>query len=102
MAKKYIDCEAALEQITKIKDDFSPTVRPMFDVFKHILSEAPTADVELVRHGHWTGMEGDVCSECYRSLTEIMDADSYFAIGFDPNQLVACPFCGARMDGGKK
>jgi hypothetical protein len=54
------------------------------------------------RYGHWTGMEGDVCSECYRSLTEIMDADSYFAIGFDPNQLVACPFCGARMDGGNR
>lgn len=60
------------------------------------------ADVEPVRHGYWTGIEGDVCSECGASLTEIMDADSYFAIGFNPNDLVACPFCGARMDGGNK
>lgn len=52
---------------------------------------------KTVGTGYWTGMEGDVCSECGRSLTEIMDADSYFAIGFDPSDLVACPFCGARM-----
>lgn len=55
----------------------------------------------FVQHGHWTGMEGDICSECGTCLNEIMDADSYYAIGFDPNQLVACPFCGALMNGGK-
>ena len=52
---------------------------------------------DKVGTGHWTGMEGDTCSECGRNLTEIMDADSYFAIGFDPSDLVACPFCGVRM-----
>lgn len=102
VTKKYVDCKTILEQIIKIKNDFSPTVRPMLYVFKHILSETPAADVAPVKHGHWTGIEGDVCSECGTSLTEIMDADSCFAIGFNPNDLVACPFCGATMDGGKK
>lgn len=99
--KKYIEHEALIEKIKEIKNDFSPTVRPMFDVFNHMLNEAPAANVAPVIHGEWIGMEGDVCSECGASLSEIMDADSYYAIGFDPNQLVACPFCGAKMDGGK-
>ena len=100
--KEYIEREAVVDKIREIRNDFSPTVRPMFDVFKHMLSEAPAADVVPVIHGEWVGMEGDVCSECGASLSEIMDADSYYAIGFDPNQLVACPFCGAKMDGGNK
>lgn len=47
-------------------------------------------------HAHWEGY--CTCSHCKRRLSEIMDADSYFAIGFDAEDMVACPFCGAKMD----
>ena len=55
---------------------------------------------EEVVHASWTGMNGDECSNCGRSLRDLMDADSYYSsefecCGFD--QLKACPFCGARM-----
>lgn len=53
-----------------------------------------------VQHGEWVGMDGDQCSVCKRYVSEIMDADSYYAIGFEPSTLVACPYCGAKMDGG--
>lgn len=51
---------------------------------------------EPVVHAHWEGY--CTCSHCKRRLSEIMDADSYFAIGFDAEDMVACPFCGAKMD----
>ena len=52
--------------------------------------------------GEWIGMDGDVCSKCGKQLSDIMDADSYYAIGFDINEIVACPFCGAKMKGGEE
>ena len=58
-----------------------------------------SAHVVEVRHGEWIGMDGDKCSECGHFLSDIMDADSYYAIRFDIREIVACPFCGAKMDG---
>lgn len=46
--KKYIEYEAVLKQMQKIKYNFSPMVRPMFDVFKHIMHQTPAADVVKV------------------------------------------------------
>ena len=78
-AEGYVECYSSeeIEEAKRVYEYHS----------KHAVGGAP----------HWTGMEGDICSECGASLTEIMDADSYFAIGFEPSDLVACPFCGARM-----
>ena len=95
MSKKYIDCEAVLAQIIKMQDTFSPTVRPMFDVFKHIITEAPAADVEPIQHGEWVPIvsyfhgkpDGRYyCSVCHR--VETMKG-------------IYCRLCGALMDGGK-
>ena len=60
-----------------------------------------STDVVEVRHAHWVGMDGDECSECGRRLRDIMDADSYYAFEFEHSlsSIVACPYCGARMDG---
>ena len=55
---------------------------------------------EEVVHASWTGMNGDECSNCGRSLRDLMDADSYYSSEFECagfSQLKACPFCGARM-----
>ena len=55
---------------------------------------------EEVVHASWTGMDGDQCSNCGRSLRDLMDGDSYYSSEFEYggfDQLRACPFCGARM-----
>lgn len=49
---------------------------------------------------HWIGMDGDQCSNCGKSLRDLMDGDSYYSSEFENtrfDKLVACPFCGARM-----
>lgn len=54
------------------------------------LQEAPTADVEEVKHGYWIeDDEYQVCSEC----GEEHHWDEYRA--------TYCEDCGAKMDGGK-
>ena len=57
----------------------------------------PSDDVE---YASWTGMDGDQCSNCGRSLRDLMDGDSYYSSEFENtgfDQLKACPFCGAKM-----
>ena len=101
--KEYIEREALLnliEENSETKFDWSESVDT--DILRPAILDMPAADVAPIIHGQWIGIEGDVCSECGASLSEIMDADSYYAIGFEPKQLVACPFCGARMDGGNE
>ena len=55
---------------------------------------------DKVVHASWTGMNGDECSNCGRSLRDLMDGDSYYSSEFENagfDQLKACPFCGARI-----
>ena len=55
---------------------------------------------EEVVYASWTGMDGDQCSNCGRSLRDLMDGDSYYSSEFEWagfGTLKACPFCGARM-----
>lgn len=60
------------------------------------------ADVAEVKRGHWRDdSECGRCSVCDRSISEIYDADSSMAYGI-LEELIACPFCGAKMDGGAK
>ena len=57
----------------------------------------PSDDVE---YASWTGMDGDQCSNCGRSLRDLMDGDSCYSSEFENagfDKLKACPFCGARM-----
>ena len=58
----------------------------------------PAADVAEVKHGYWKDTEYGTCSVCDRSISEIYDADSHMAYGI-LDELTACPFCGAKMDG---
>ena len=55
---------------------------------------------DKIVYAHWIGMNGDQCSNCGRSLRDLIDGDSYYSSEFENagfNQLKACPFCGARM-----
>ena len=96
MDKEYIEREVAIQLLEKVKNDFSPTVRPMFDVSKHIISEVPIADVEPVVHGEWIPIvsyfhgkpDGRYyCSNCHKVET---------------TKGIYCRLCGARMDRGNK
>ena len=56
------------------------------------IQHLPSADVQQVRHGHWTLWEGDItfwlkCSECGK---DVLPTYPHFYF---------CPRCGARMDG---
>lgn len=53
-----------------------------------------------VKHGEWKH-ECLECSVCKRNISEIYDADSYMAYGIE-DELKYCPYCGAKMDGGKR
>jgi hypothetical protein len=64
------------------------------DIAEYLINK----DYHKVIYGKWTGMDGDRCSVCGHYLSDIMDADSFYAIGFDIKQIVACPFCGAIME----
>ena len=100
---RYVDESEILKSIEELKQ--SPwyndnnnarhlTIKEAVDIVaKLCIRGAPTADVEKLKHGHWTH-DGSVwkyrfiCSECgYKIFTEMQNY---------------CPSCGARMDGGKR
>ena len=88
---RYIDAENI--DFSPLKDDFDQARA------KVIILGQPTADVEEVQHGKWEH-ECLECSVCKRNISEIYDADSYMAYGIE-DELKYCPYCGAKMDGGK-
>ena len=88
MAEKYISVEGLKRKLIDEKNFY-----PVF--VSSALKEMPEADVAPVVRGKW--INGDECSICGGSIFDIMDVDSYYAIGFHISQLVACPWCGARM-----
>lgn len=95
---RYIDKDLLLEDIEKsvvftVRSGFvSPELKGANKVVDRIIN-APTADVEEVKHGEWIrgGVWGDTgsveykCSVC-RETT------------YDADLLPRCPQCGAKMD----
>ena len=68
------------------------------------LAEMDLALYETPLTAHWTSINGDECSYCGGSLRDLMDGDSYYSSAFEYggfDKLVACPFCGARMEAKK-
>lgn len=64
-----------------------------------ILKEAPTVDIQEVKHGEW--------KLCYEDWREQIAGDECSACGFQHYGTCIscyhyCPNCGAKMDGGKE
>lgn len=60
-------------------------------MYDHTLADIdaqPTVDAEPVRHGHWIGEYGWVCSECGYRIANWKFSSEY----------LYCPNCGAKMD----
>ena len=87
--KEYIERESLRRSINPWLDG-TILVMPV-----RALDEAPAADVEPVRHGEWVehgNWFGHIEYEC----TSCGDTT------FDASEMCYCPWCGAKMDGGKE
>ena len=86
---RYIDADPLMQE------DFSQMWNDVADqpIFEHIIEQTPTADVVEVKHGQWVEqLDGThYCSECGHDATYTYDGTEVCGI--------ACPFCGAKMDG---
>lgn len=93
-----IDANALIKDIAKIRDMASAArgglIRANLNrlVLKAV-TEAPTIDVEPVRHGHWIETSPINIWQCYDC------SECKFGVsGGKPNY---CPNCGTKMDGGE-
>lgn len=65
------------------------------------LENAPTVDVEPVKHGHWIEHEvGLICSECGHYTEAMYDEpfNNEFGRGWALKRPYYCGYCGAKMD----
>ena len=90
----YIDVDKFAEKIC----NFQAIDEDSANAVIYLLRSQPSADVEEVKHAKWE-YECLECSICKRNISEICDADSYLTSGIE-DELLFCPFCGAKMDGG--
>lgn len=96
MKKEYIEREAIVQEIKEAKNQFSPTVRPIFDVAVHLVSHASVADVAEVRHGEWLDCHDNIkCSVCGAVYA---DEIRFMNKNHKGESLQHCPDCGAKMD----
>lgn len=82
--KRLINAYACMEQMKNMSVEYdAKTVQRCIE----IVSNAPTIDAELVRHGKWKDIRCGIgtCSECGNRYGSV-DVMNY------------CPACGARMD----
>ena len=110
MSKKYIECEAAKEQIRARIIIGEPKTDVGLNLAVEAIDEAPAADVAEVRHGHWEFEVDDrltwctraICSSCKQTveLTRELTQDWGKRIFLKDN--LFCAKCGAKMDEGQK
>ena len=85
MPKEYIEREAVIDLITRRYEN------P--EICKAEINAIPAADVAPVVHGRW---------KYYHKQGKAVCTNCSFERGVDDNfgRAVACPNCGAKMDGG--
>ena len=97
MSKKYVDPEILKSRFMNGCDDYFPLWK-----IEMVIDDAPAADVEEVRHGHWiiTEYEYYDCSECGESYFNGCDSRAEAERRLEIHQDVydRCPYCGAKMD----
>ena len=74
------------------------------------LNTIPAADVRPVKHGHWVKAKGSwctpggdpvwECSECGKGTHVYGIEHGTYGADVADGQWIACPNCGAKMDGG--
>lgn len=85
--KEYIERNGLLEWAR----EFYPEQK----VFASAVINAPTADVQEVRHGKWLYEDSDIgwtdykCSDCGNIISTVAQDEDLYSY---------CPYCGAKMD----
>lgn len=105
--KEYIVREDIVKLANEIKDNFAPLHRAVIDAFIYnIETNIPAADMVEVKHGElietteWIGSMAFDCIKCSACEDKwIMDED--YDLDFYKEQWAYCPFCGAKLNGGK-
>ena len=105
----YISREAAKECIHKWLSDIFGIDKLELTVLNKRLNAIPAADVAPVRHGRWIEARGSwftpggdpvwECSECGKGMHVYGIEHGTYGSDVADGQWVACPNCGARMDG---
>ena len=93
---KYVELETAIDAVNDVYYD-SPDINLSADKLEAALRGIPYADVVPVVHGHFVydgrrfagGVDWWHCSNCGRLASGVETRFDY------------CPWCGAKMDGGK-
>lgn len=95
---EYIELEVAVKAFNNF--DAGRADSPSFTLlrpeeFAEYLYELPTADVAPAVHGRWMKhiKGGTLCSRCGSYTQHNGDV-------LDMSKAIACPWCGAKMDGG--
>lgn len=91
---EYIDREKLLMGIEALPCDGCTDI-DCGECIQELIDDAEPEDAQPVQHGRWItvvgadGKEYSKCSDCQTELDGLEDAYSF------------CPYCGAKMDGGK-
>ena len=91
--KEYIEREALLERLSYN----GPMNLPPMEYYREVVTKFPAADVAPVVHTEWVSIPGPVLTFRCGNI----DCARKIPFGCLPDELKFCPFCGARMDGGK-
>ncbi len=101
---KYIDRQEAIETVAFYLEDPDGV-----DHALQSIKSIPTADVQPVKHGKWIKARGSwctpggdpvwECSECGKGIHVYGIEHGTYGSDVADGQWVACPNCGARMDG---
>ena len=93
---RYIDAQK-LKDAMNIEDDANGNFNIMTAL--RCVDDAPTADVQEVRHGHWikNSLDNFRKVECSCSICGWSGVDNYDSY-VDINDFEYCPYCGAKMD----
>ena len=70
--------------------------------FPQIIDDAPTADVQLVKHGRWIRSDDQcwlTCPFCDTDVDVSCGAPFFYVDNDEVSHINFCPNCGARMDG---
>lgn len=104
---EYLDKALLKKRFCGHCDDNGKCAEPCFDV--ELIENTPSAEVQPVRHGRWVKARGSwctpggdpvwECSECGKGTHVYGIEHGTYGSGVADGQWVACPNCGAKMQG---
>ena len=106
MSKRYIECEAAKEQIRAHIIIGEPKTNVGLNLAVEAIDEVPAADVVEVRHGHWEFEVDDrltwytraICSSCKQTVELTRQLPQDWGKRIFLKIYLFCAKCGAKMD----